>query len=59
MPNTSLPWFQSLSDSPRNAAPSPGFDLELFPSSLGSLPQGRKSSPLPRFGAEQERASLA
>src|ERR1700687_860847 len=32
---TSLRHFQSLCDSPRNAAPSLGFDFELLPSSLG------------------------
>src|ERR1700688_3457886 len=34
MLNTSLRCFQSLSNSPRDAAPSLGFDFELLPSSL-------------------------
>src|SRR6266567_2557088 len=35
MPKTSLRCFQSLSDSPRDTAPSLGFDFELFPAGLG------------------------
>src|SRR6267143_1729905 len=35
MPFTSLRHFQSLRDSPRNAAPALGFDLELLRSSFG------------------------
>src|SRR5258707_11461660 len=34
MPSTSLRCFQDLSDSPRNAAPSLGFDFELLQSRL-------------------------
>src|SRR6202022_3765811 len=34
MPNTSLGCFHRVSDRPRNAAPSIGFDFELLPSSL-------------------------
>src|SRR6266704_5098677 len=35
MLSTSLRCTQCLSDSPRNAAPSPSFDFELLPSGLG------------------------
>src|SRR6267143_6078712 len=35
MLSTSLRGFQSLSDRPRNATPSLGFDFELLPSSFG------------------------
>jgi len=66
--NTSLRCFQSLSDSPRNAAPSCGFDFELLPSRLGQAvvfarrlfsesPQKEESNPLPPCGVERETAS--